>query len=149
MTFNHIRKTLGKNFDDNTWELSRFCSKLNTSVVGGASKLLKYFTNHYEYDRIISYSDVAHMRGKLYDKLCFVPNLISSPRYVWVNLSDDTYLNRVSCQKSNMHRLFPNETLDLTKTEKQIMEAHGYVRVYDSGTIRWEYLNPNKFPIDI
>jgi len=149
MTFNHIRKTLGKKFDSNTWELSRFCSKLNTSVVGGASKLLKYFINHYEYDRIISYSDVAHTRGNMYDKLCFVPNRISSPRYVWVNLSDDTYLNRVSCQKSNMHRLFPNEILDLTKTEKQIMEEHGYVRVYDSGTIRWEYLNPNKFPVDI
>jgi hypothetical protein len=139
MTFNHIRKTLGKKFDDDAWELSRFCSKLNTSVVGGASKLLRYFIDNYDYDRIISYSDVAHTRGNLYPILGFTPNRISSPRYVWVNLSDDTYLNRVSCQKSNMHRLFPNESIDLSKTERQIMEEHGYVRVYDSGTIRWEY----------
>ena len=27
------------------WELSRFCSKANYNVVGGASKLFKYFVN--------------------------------------------------------------------------------------------------------
>lgn len=144
MTFNHIRKTLGKKFDGDTWELSRFCSLMNTSVVGGASKLLKYFTDHYSYDRIISYSDVAHTRGNLYATLGFTSNQISSPSYVWVNYKTDEYLHRVQCQKSNMHRLFPNEDLDLqNNTERQIMEEHGYVRVYDSGTIRWEYLNPN------
>ena len=39
MTFGKMRHTLGSNSEDlsDCWELVRFCNKLNTSVVGGAS----------------------------------------------------------------------------------------------------------------
>lgn len=144
MTFNRMRSTIGRTSDDdNSWELSRFCSKLYTSVAGGASKLFKHFTRNYNYSKIVSFSDIAHTRGSLYASLGFFQVRESNPSYVWVNYKTDEYLHRVQCQKSNMHRLFPNEDLDLqNKTERQIMEEHGYVRVYDSGTIRWEYVNP-------
>ena len=42
--------------------------------------------------------------------------------------------------RKNLRNLF-NDDIDLTQTERQIMESHGYVRVYDSGVIRWEYAN--------
>lgn len=140
MTFNKVRNTIGYTGQDNFVELSRFCSKLNTSVVGGASKLLKYFLGINKNCNIVSFSDRAHTRGNLYSKLGFQPVKSSYPGYVWVNILDDSYYNRVSCQKKNLRNLFNDDSVDIyNKTEKEIMEEHGYAQVFDSGTIRWEY----------
>lgn len=83
MTFNKIRKGIGNlNSDtDNTRELSRFCNLKYSSVVGGASKLFKYFITHYQYDKIVSFSDVAHTKGSLYSILGFSCINQSSPEY--------------------------------------------------------------------
>ena len=142
MSFNHLRRSLGRiEFDSDVWELSRFCNVLNTNVVGGASKLLKHFICNYNPTKIISFSDIAHTKGDLYSTLGFTKVSESAPGYVWVDLSTDAYLHRVKCQKWHISKLFPNEQLDLTQTEKQIMSEHGYVQVFDSGVIRWELLN--------
>ena len=140
MTFNHIRSTIGssKQTSSHDWELSRFCSKLNCNVVGGASKLFQYFIKNYDPERVISYSDIAHTRGDLYDKLGFQYDHTTSPSYVWVDVYDQQYYNRVSCQKNNLHKLFPNEDLDITHhTEREIMESHGFVQLFDCGVKRW------------
>lgn len=141
MTFGHTRSTLGNKKDStDSYELIRFCSKLNTSVIGGASKLFKYFVKNQSFSKIVSFSDRAHTRGNLYEMLGFQEASVSYPSYVWVNISDDSYYTRVACQKRNLRRLFHDDTIDIeNKTERQIMEEHGYARVYDSGVIRWEY----------
>src|SRR5690606_33425461 len=44
MTFGKLRRNLGnKEIKEGEFELLRFCNKLNTTVVGGADKLFKYF----------------------------------------------------------------------------------------------------------
>lgn len=142
MTFNKVRSTIGDNGDDSdVIELSRFCNKINTIVVGAASKLFKYFIEHYQFDKVVSFSDIAHTRGNLYSKLGFKPINESNPSYVWVNIKTDLYLNRVSCQKKNLPNLFPDVTDEsiAKHTEKEIMMSHGFAQVFDSGTIRWEY----------
>lgn len=143
MTFNKPRKGIGKKSnDDLEWELGRFCNALNTNVVGGASKLFKYFTRHYEYSKIISFSDVAHTKGNLYDILGFTAVSESSPGYVWVNLFTDMYLTRTACQKNNLRKLFNDPAIDIeNKTEAMIMAEHGFVQVFDCGVIRWEVCN--------
>ena len=140
MTFNKMRPTIGKVDDlEGSWELSRFCNKLYTSVAGGASKLLAYFIKTYCPSKIVSFSDVAHTRGNLYSTLGFHEVSRSDPGYVWVNYQTDQCINRVSCQKSNLRKLFHDDSIDIEhKTEREIMEEHGYVRVFDSGVIRWE-----------
>jgi hypothetical protein len=44
--------TFGKNRfkkQSNEWEMIRFCNKLNTNIIGGASKLFKHFLqNHFK-----------------------------------------------------------------------------------------------------
>lgn len=142
MTFGKMRPTIGKSSSskESDWELSRFCNKLSTSVAGSASKLFKYFLEHYSPGEVISFSDVAHTRGELYRILGFKSSEISSPSYVWTTLYDNIYYNRVSCQKSNLRKLLNDDSIDIENhTEKEIMEAHNFVRVYDCGTIRWEY----------
>lgn len=145
MTFGTSRSTLGSSTNsksDTTYELIRFCNKLNTSVVGGASKLFKYALKALpENCTIVSFSDRAHTTGSLYEILGFHKVNQSDPSYVWVNTYDDSYLSRVACQKKNLRKLFNDESIDIeNQTERQIMESHGYARVYDSGVIRWEYI---------
>lgn len=108
-----------------TWELSRFCSKHGYNIVGGASKLINYFINHYMNgeETIVSYSDIAKTQGKIYDKLNFKFIEDSDPNYIWWK-SDFDYKTRYQCQMKN---------------EKEIMSSKGYVRVYDCGNKVWVY----------
>ena len=141
MTFGHMRNTMGKNLssDEDVWELSRFCSLINTSVRGAGSKLFKAFLHMYNPNRVVSFSDIAHTTGKLYSKLGFNYVSTTSPSYVWSDIYDNVYYHRVSCQKQYLKRLLNDQSIDINDTERHIMESHKFVRLYDSGVIRWEY----------
>lgn len=139
MTFGKMRKTIGKSDNENTYELSRFCSKINTSVIGGASKLFEFFVNEYNPESIISFSDRAHTSGNLYETLGFKEIRRSDPGYVWVCLKDDKAWSRVNAQKKNIVKFLKDPSIDLTKSEFEIMEAHKYAAVFDSGTITWQW----------
>lgn len=144
MTFSKPRSTISSGAD---WELVRFCSKLNTTVVGGASKLYNQFIRQFCPNSVVSYSDRAHTRGKLYSILGFQFQRESDPGYVWVNLKTDRAYSRVNAQKRNIAKFLDDPNIDLTKTETEIMASHGFVQVFDSGTITWlwtsrkEYIN--------
>lgn len=141
MTFGKLRNSISKSLSshDKDTELLRFCTKLNTSVVGGCSKLFKYFVNNYEFHAIVSYSDFAHTSGNVYSKLGFEFEHLSDPGYMWVHVSNDKYLTRVACQKQNIAKLFNTADIDLNMTESQIMMSLNYVKVYDSGACKWIY----------
>ena len=57
--------TFGKcRFDrKHEWELVRFCSKLNTKVIGGAGRLLRRFEEDYKPVSPVSYADRQWSRG--------------------------------------------------------------------------------------
>lgn len=141
MTFGKMRSTMGTGNQDlsDCWELVRFCNKLNTSVVGGASKLFKHFVNTYNPQRIRSFSDRAHTRGTLYQTLGFKEVNRSDANYVWVDIETDKAYHRVNAQKRNLKKFLHDDNIDLDQTEKQIMESHGFAQVFDSGTITWEW----------
>lgn len=136
ITFGKPRHTIGKSHSG-SYELIRFCNKLNTSVVGGASKLFSYFKENYNIETVYSFSDRARTSGNLYKVLGFTLDHTSDPGYVWVNLDTDAYVNRVAAQKQNIQKTLNDYTIDLTQSESQIMEAHNYVKVYDSGQCYW------------
>lgn len=142
MTFGRIRNTIGTTPNEDMsdcWELVRFCSKLNTCVVGGASKLFNYFINKYNPERIRSFSDRAHTKGNLYKILGFKYVRTTDPGYLWVELNSELAYNRYHAQKQNIVKFLNAENIDINKTEKQIMEEHEYVQVFDSGSILWEW----------
>lgn len=139
MTFGKMRKTIGKSDNKDTYELSRFCSKRNTLVVGGASKLFEYFVSKYNPVSVISFSDRAHTSGNLYETLGFKEVRRSDPGYVWVRLKDDTAWSRVNAQKKNIVNFLKDPSIDLSKSEFEIMEDHKYAAVFDSGTITWQW----------
>ena len=112
------------------YELSRFCSKTNCNVIGGASKLFKYFIDNYNPQSIISYSNIAHTKGKLYETLGFNFDSITEPNYVWSN--GHKVLSRYQCQK---HRLIQEGYEG--NTESEIMHNMGYSKLYDCGNKVW------------
>lgn len=138
MTFSKPRSTIGR-FKESAYELVRFCSNLNTTVIGGASKLFKYFIDNYNPEEIFSYSDRARMKGTVYNKLGFQKQSISSPGYMWVDYKTDIAYNRINAQKHNLKKFLNDDTVDLSQSEVEIMSSHGYVQVFDSGTILWKW----------
>ena len=87
-----------KKMDSNDWNLNRFCNKLGTTVIGGASKLFKYFNKNYNPKRIISYADKDWSIGKLYYKLGF--NLISETKPDYKYIIDGKRTHKSKWRKS-------------------------------------------------
>lgn len=131
MTFSKGRIIMGGK--KNEWELNRFVSKLNTSVIGAAGKLFKYFLKHYQPEKVVSYSDIRIFNGNMYEKLGFKYKNQSPPNY-WYVLNDLRYY-RFNFRKS----ILIKEGFDKNKTEKQIMFERKIYRIYDCGNIRWEW----------
>ena len=109
------------------WNLNRFCNKLNYSVTGGASKLLKYFVDNYEPRRVISYADRDWSTGNLYKKLGFVLVSETKPDYKYV-------INGVRKHKSG----FRKSKLKYTQSESSFMLSNGVPKVWDCGKLKFE-----------
>lgn len=128
--FNKPRLGIGGKYDG--YELSRFSSKLNTSVIGGADKLLKYFIRTYSPKKIISYADIRWSDGGLYNKLGFTETHRNKPNYSYIN--GQTRKHRFNYRKQKLK----DEGFDITnKTEHEIMLERQIYRVYDCGTISY------------
>ena len=137
MTFGNKRKNLGSKKTYGEYELLRFCNKLNTTVVGGASKLLKYFIKNYQPSAVLSYCDLRWSDGNLYRQLGFVLDHTSSPNYFYVkNLKR---LNRFNFRKD----VLVKEGYDVNKTEHEIMLERKIYRIYDCGCGVYVYNNEN------
>ena len=129
--------TFGKNRfkNDDTIELLRFCNKLDTSVIGGASKLFKFFIKTYKPTKVISYANRDISVGKLYEILGFEKIRYTPISYWWVNNS--TRYNRTLFQK----HLLVKEGFDSNLTENEIMHQRGFYKIYGTGNILFEFNN--------
>lgn len=118
------------------YELIRFCSKLNTTVVGGASKLLKYFERTYKPKSIISFANRRWSQGNLYEKLGFEFIENTNPNYFYFKGGDDAkLLSRVQFQK---HKLKDKlEIFDENLSESKNMYNNGYRKIYDCGNKKY------------
>lgn len=136
MTFGSKRKPLGSKTEDNCFELLRFCNKLDTNVIGGASKLLKHFINTHKPIELLSYCDRRWSDGNLYEKLGFTFEHISKPNYFYI--VNGKRENRFKYRKSELVR----QGYDKNKTEHEIMLERGLYRIYDCGTKVYKIKNP-------
>jgi hypothetical protein len=115
MTFGYLRTSLGqKNNCRDKYELYRFCTSKH--IVGGASKLLKYFIKKYKPLEIII-SD-------------------TSPNY-WYFGKGTNYkrFHRYTFAKHTLNRKLKN--FDFSLTEWQNMQLNGYDRIWDCGNLKY------------
>lgn len=133
MTFGSLRRSLGQMKIDGNYELLRFCSKLNFSVIGGASKLFKYFKIKYRPTLVISYADRCWSNGNLYKRLGFRLDSITQPNYYYV--VNGLRENRFNYRKD----ILVKEGYSKEKTEFEIMLERGINKIYDSGNLKFIY----------
>lgn len=147
--------TFGKRRFDNEqgWELLRFATKLDTTVAGGASKLLKHFMAQHSGETLLSYAnnDLAFdSNSSVYAKLGFQYKSTTVPGYKWVKGYRDKW-TVVSRQRVQPWRLkeytsegskkpFDGAERDYQEsdTERSYMSRHGFLQVFDAGNDVYE-----------
>lgn len=138
MSFCKPRINMGqRDNDDNVYELSRYASLLEHSVIGGFSKLLKYAIKNYKIDEVYTYADLrwTDESNNMYVKNGFILDSISKPNYFY--LTSGRYReNRFKYRKSELKKMFPSIYND-NLSEKEIMELAGYYRIYDCGNLKY------------
>ena len=136
MTFEIARKRLGNTTcNNNYYNLNRFCNKINTQVIGGASKLLKYFTKKYKPKSIITYADRRYSNGNLYKKLGFQMIHINNPSYTYFNGTEKIRYHRFNYRKERIIKL---GWYDDSKSLDETILDHKLYKIYNCGTIKYQ-----------
>lgn len=124
--------TFGKSRFSNEYkyELLRFCNKIDTIVVGSASKLLKHFIEQYG-KSIISYANRRWSIGSLYEKIGFNFFINREPNYFYFKTNENILYSRIKFQKHKLKKLLAIYNEDLSETEN--MYNNGYRKIFDCG----------------
>lgn len=113
------------------YELSRYATVSNFTIIGGAGKLLTYFERTYKPKSIITYADRRWSQGKLYYKLGFQYSHSSAPNYFYVK--NQHRFSRLLFQKHKLNKLL--QIFDPNLSEAQNMKNNGYDRIFDCGNL--------------
>jgi hypothetical protein len=145
MTFSKERISMGRKTSENVWELNRFSNKINTTVIGGFSKLLKHFIKEIKPERIITYADIRWSGydpfNTVYSKTNFVFISYSQPNYWYI----DKKKFIVRQHRFNFRKdVLVKQGFDPNLTEKEIMNQRGFYRIWDCGNMKFELVLSNK-----
>jgi len=120
-------------YTKDNYELVRYCS--TDTVIGGASKLFKYFVKEVKPNSIISYANRCWSLGKLYHKLGFedVTENLSNTGYWYIK-------NNIRYHRSNFTKKKLIEVgADPLLSESTLMENYGYLKIYDCGNYKFRW----------
>lgn len=131
MTF--AKPRFNKNYD---YELIRLCAKKFTSVIGGASKLFKYFVTKHQGASIISYANRRFSKGNIYKALGFELKEVTKPNYFY-SKHGEVY-SRYQAQKHKLPELL-GDGYDKDLTERENMLNNKFLVVYDCGNYVFTY----------
>jgi transposase-like protein len=125
MTFRPSRFT-----SEAKWELSRFATQLNTTVVGGFSKLLAFFRMQHA-GSIVSYADRTYSSGHVYEANGFSKLRVTAPGFWYVKPGTEKLWHRMCGTKHQLLKrsTHPNPTL----TEKELAIELGYNKIFNCG----------------
>jgi len=110
-----------KKMPNGEWNLSRFCNLKNTTIMGGFSKLLKYFIKTYSPNRIISYADRSWSEGNVYTKNGFTKISETRPDYKYL-------VNNQRIHKSRYRKSYTG----ISESDLDIL------KIYDCGKLKFE-----------
>ncbi|MFA5586157.1 MAG: hypothetical protein WDA02_06380 [Saccharofermentanales bacterium] len=102
---------LSKNNDN--YEILRFCGLLNYVIVGGISKIFKYFIDKYKPIMVIGYVDKSYSNGETFKILNFKLDKTLEP---------------------NFHYIINN-----TRTDEKIKNEKEFKKIYNSGKLKFVY----------
>ena len=130
MTFSKPR--YNRNFE---YELLRLCSS-DYIVVGGASKLLKYFIDNYNPKSIVSYCDRSKFSGEVYQNLGFKLLREGKPTRHWYNIRTKKHITDNLLRQLGADKLLGTNYGKGTNNMEILLNS-GFVTVYDCGQDTW------------
>lgn len=145
ITFIKLRHWLGdKNIKKDSWELSRFCSKIDYNIIGGFSKLLHFFIKNYNPKFILTFAD-CRWSGLEIEKMVYAKNNFEfikfTPPSYWYFTKGD-YLkryHRFTFNKKKLNKLIENKDENFSiMTEWELAQQLKMDRIWDCGNIRFE-----------
>lgn len=124
------------------WELYRYASQFDVSVVGGPSKMFSMFKSLFNPKSVVSYCDLSKFSGDLYSNLGFKLKHKSSPTKVWSK--GDRYITNNLLLSRGYDQLFGTNYGKGTSNE-QLMVENEWRSVYDCGQATYIYMKPEDF----
>jgi very-short-patch-repair endonuclease len=113
------------------FELIRFASKLNTTIPGGFSKMIKFIKEELKIYELLSYANRRYSTGNTYTKIGRLIN-IAGPNYFWVK--GDLIYSRYQTQKHKLSKL-KLKNYDPLLSEAKNMENNGFFKIKDCGNL--------------
>lgn len=129
MTFSPLRKFI-KGGGTGEYELIRFATKLGTSVIGGASKLFKYFVRTAKPVSVMSFSDNRWGSGNVYAVLGMTKRRETKQNY-WYIVDGEMHHRYAYAKHFLQNKL---DLYDPNLSEYQNMLMNGHDRVWDCGS---------------
>jgi len=115
-------------------ELIRSCSLLNTQIIGGFDRLIKYFVSEHKPENLISYVDRRYFDGHGYKNWTLIEK--TNPNY-WYISSNYILESRIKYQKHKLFRLLDKYDENLSEYENMVM--NGYTRIWDCGNLKYRW----------
>ena len=122
---------------DTDWELSRFCTKFGVSVLGGVTKLWKYFIKSVNPKSVTSRCDISKFSGDIYELLGMNLDVVTDPQKIWSKSSN--YILDYDLQAFGVESIF-GDTLESQTVDEYMLSNH-WLPVYDCGYAIYSYHN--------
>lgn len=120
-----VGKTRFSNLAD--YELLRYCTKTDLTIVGGGSKILQEIRKTYPI--LVTYCDLSKNNGEGYFKMGFTHIKDTGPGYFWTD--GNNIISRFKAQKNQLKKWLKNYDANLSESEN--MFTSKYRRYHDCG----------------
>jgi G:T-mismatch repair DNA endonuclease (very short patch repair protein) len=128
--------SFGKNRFGEGVELYRLASKQGITVIGGASKIIKYYTKTYNINNITTYCDYSKSYGNGYRKMGFTYMGKTKVNYFWTDKR--SIIPRYKTQHSNIKKII-GDLYDPNLSERENMMNAGFRRYWGCGNLIFKY----------
>jgi hypothetical protein len=113
--------------------LNRYATSCN--VIGGFSKLSKYFERVFNPSKLISFADLRWSEGDVYTKNGYELNAILPPDYAYVDKKEITRIHKFNFRRKNLSKLL--DVFDPALSETENCTLNGWHRIYNCGLLRF------------
>lgn len=117
------------------YEISRFSTIHDTTVIGGLGKLFEFFRINYKPKSVMTYVDLRIGEGKSYEKVGFKYIGKTVPNYYYFHPKIGYLESRMKYQKHNLKKYL--QSYDPSKTEYENMMDAGFYKLYDCGNKKY------------
>ena len=133
MSFSKGRNITRSGISYKSYELLRFCNKLNITVVGGFSKLLNHFIQEQNPDDVMTYVDADWSDGHSLKMLNFDLVEKKGPMEFWLNTANGLReYPQIVLTRKNIH-----DFSSWSENKKNVfLKQNGYERVKNSGSFK-------------